>query len=379
METSENNLQEIDYLIAMSLSNRANNEELKTLWIWIKKSDENLTYYTKTRDVWVASGLSKSVPHKQRENSFQKIKSKILTNKASATLSAKSFTFRFLKYAAVFILLITIIGVSRYYFIKRTNQPVYTTYFTVEAPRGEKTFLTLTDGTKIWLNAGSRLMYKPNYNSNNRDVYLTGEGYFDVAKNKKIAFIVHTPGVAVRALGTEFNVKAYPDEKIIETTLVKGSISIEHVQKNGKREITLLKPNQKAEFVNPDYNTPIKAIPNKKQVPDKISPKPIQIKLIEKVNTKVYTSWKDRKWVFNNENFDSFSIKLERLYDVKIEFMDDELKKFNLTGTLEEESIEQVLNALKLTIPLKYKITHKKIELYLDNKLNDKYTNILKQ
>ena len=111
---------------------------------------------------------------------------------------------------------------------------------------------TLPDGTTVSLNAGSRLKYDERFGINDRIVELEGEGYFKVAKDSKRLFTVKTSYLNVNALGTAFNIKAYSDDNTIETTLVEGSVRIEEIADNGRKEVMVLKPNQKLTFFKAD-------------------------------------------------------------------------------------------------------------------------------
>jgi len=106
-------------------------------------------------------------------------------------------------------------------------------YHEIIVPSGEKSQVLLSDGTKIWLNSESKLRYQARHKKTERIVFLEGEGYFDVTKQKRSAFIVYTQNIKVEALGTIFNIKSYPDDPTIETTLIKGIIKVEH---NGEKD-----------------------------------------------------------------------------------------------------------------------------------------------
>src|SRR5690606_4106540 len=112
----------------------------------------------------------------------------------------------------------------------------------VVAPKGSKTRIILVDGTSIWLNGGSRLKYPKNFSMENREVYLIGEGYFEVVHNNKHSFVVHTKNADIVDLGTTFNVKAYEESKTTETTLIEGSLEV--VLKNKKAKRILIKPKE---------------------------------------------------------------------------------------------------------------------------------------
>ena len=116
-------------------------------------------------------------------------------------------------------------------------------YTEIKVPLGAISEIILPDSSQVMLNAGSTIRFRSDYNSNNRDIQLQGEGYFKVAKNENLPLIVNTGNLKIKAVGTEFNVKAYPDEGIIETTLVSGIVEI---SKEGQDNVQFdLKPNQR--------------------------------------------------------------------------------------------------------------------------------------
>jgi len=229
------------------------------------------------------------------------------------------------------------------------------------------------------LNAGSRIIYQRAYNQNNRDIVLEGEAYFEVAKNKRLPFYVRSSGITVKAIGTAFNVKAYPDEDIIETTLVEGKISIESVGIKGEKENFVIRPNQKISFYKSSADKNKNMIEGKGNTNLNNPESAIErIELDKEINPEIYTSWKDKRWIFQKQKLSDFAVILERLYDIEINFRDDELKNYCLTGSFDEENLEQVLKAIQLTIPLDFTIEHKNVILSLNRELKSNYENLLK-
>ena len=127
--------------------------------------------------------------------------------------------------------------------------------YSVESPRGSKLKLSLPDGTSVWLNADSKLLYDNNFGINNRDVTLCGEGYFEVSKNKNLPFQVIPDDIKVEVLGTKFNVKNYPEDPNIKVALLEGSVML-----YDSLESTILKPNQIAQYDKQNKKTTLKTI-----------------------------------------------------------------------------------------------------------------------
>jgi len=238
--------------------------------------------------------------------------------------------------------------------------------------------IILPDSTSIWLNSDTKLRYKTDYGLTNRTVFLDGEAYFKVHKNPDLPFQVFTSEIKVTALGTAFNVKAYNDEGSIETTLEEGRVAIDRAnteKKENSDQVIVLKPKQTAIYSKQEGNFAVieQAIQNKinKSV---IQDKPVlQVKISEVSDIRLFTSWKDPKWVFRNEKFGSLATKLERRYNITIVFVDKSIEEFTFTGTIREESIEQVLAAIRMISPIRYEINSTVVKLYKDKGLEVQY------
>ena len=157
-----------------------------------------------------------------------------------------------LKIAAVLIPVFLLGGILSYYIMGNRTKPENITYTEIRAPYGARTEIGLPDGSTVWLNAGSKIKYMNVFNIDNREIQLNGEAYFKVAKNADLPFDVKTGDLDIQALGTEFNVKSYDDEDIIETTLVEGKIAIKQGRK--KKETIYLEPNQQAVYMKYNKN-----------------------------------------------------------------------------------------------------------------------------
>ncbi|MDE3235027.1 MAG: FecR family protein [Bacteroidota bacterium] len=230
---------------------------------------------------------------------------------------------------------------------------------------GSKTRLTLPDGTKVWLNAGSKLSYPNTFGNALREVALTGEAFFDVTKNPQKPFVIHTSKMDIRVLGTAFNVKCYPDEKKIETSLIRGSIEV--TLKDRPTEKIYLKPNEKLTLINDEVITERKPNAGKKKTEESILAEPmVTIGYITHQpadNSVVETSWVENKLVFRGETFEEVALKMERWYGVTINIANENLKKEHLTGAFEKENITQALDALELTTDFKYVISKNNITI----------------
>lgn len=215
-------------------------------------------------------------------------------------------------------------------------------------PAGQKSVLFLSDGTKVWLNAASRISYVKDFNGQpTRDVYLEGEAFFDVAHDREKQFIVHTSSIQIAVLGTSFNVKSYPDEKTIETTLVKGKVRIQRSGTKGKLIGDLeLNPNQRAIF-------------------DKES----DIINIREVVAENSGTWKEERLVFDGESMDNVFLQMERWYDVRIHVENRGNLHCKLTASIEKESLEEVLKLIEASHEIRYVISGK--DVFIEGELCD--------
>jgi ferric-dicitrate binding protein FerR (iron transport regulator) len=199
----------------------------------------------------------------------------------------------------------------------------------------------LPDGTQVWLNADSRIAYNENFQGGIREVSLEGEAYFDVVRDEKRPFIIHTTAIDIKVLGTAFNVRSYANEKNTETSLIRGSIEVTLVKSLDKKKI-ILKPNEKLIVNN-----------NQELLQSTNHNEPVMT--LGKVNynnhdkTAVETSWVKNKLSFDQESLENIALKLERWYDVKIEIKDSNLKNELYTGFFEDKSLQEVMEALKIS------------------------------
>ncbi|HEX9509735.1 MAG TPA: FecR domain-containing protein [Puia sp.] len=218
---------------------------------------------------------------------------------------------------------------------------------------GSRTHLVLPDGSVVWLNAGSRISYGKNYGTAAREVNLTGEAFFDVAPNSSKPFVIHTTRIDIRVLGTSFNVKSYPTERTTETTLIRGSIEVSI--KNRPSDKIILKPNQK--LVVADDSTLRQPSPRRREIPTAESLVTISKPTYEHNSGAIIeTSWINNKLIFQDEEFSELAKQMERWYGVSIRFDNLRQEDWRFTGTFDKETIQQALDALKLTANFNYTI-----------------------
>jgi transmembrane sensor len=264
-----------------------------------------------------------------------------------------------MRYAAIFIFAFGLSWFVHSYYLNQTlpAEKMAEHIQSVKVPYGSKSHVLLSDGTVVILNSGSSLKYSDSgLNSNNRSVFLTGEGFFNVTKDSTRPFYVTTQGIKVKVLGTTFNIKAYPEEDIEETTLVTGKVEI--YSSSDKSEVgnpIILKPNQRAVFIKSEKK--LRTLDSTELVAREVTPVKLRKVELQPVSrTEQTISWKDNKLIFDNEPFSSLAVKIERWYDVKIIINYPQLNSARFTGKFDKETLEQVFSALVTVIPFDYDI-----------------------
>ena len=224
---------------------------------------------------------------------------------------------------------------------KKTNSVRSNAFNTLKVPYGKTFNINLSDGTNIHLNSGTSITYPVTFDEgNNREVFVSGEAFFDVKKNNSSRFIVNSNLSSVVVYGTKFNFKDYPEDYFSEIILTEGSLGVKKLDNTKDEKIIIIKPGERAKV---SYDTP-----NIKR---------------SRVNTKIYTSWIDGRVVFRNENLENMIRKLERIYNVIIINNNTEIKErfFSATILSEKETISDVLFYLKKVYGLNYQIINNKI------------------
>lgn len=206
----------------------------------------------------------------------------------------------------------------------------------LSTPIGGQYSITLSDGTKVWLNAASTLHYPDKFDKKERLVELRGEAYFEVASNKQSPFKVYSDGQVVEVLGTHFNISAYPDEAGVKTTLLEGSV---RVSSSDLTISNLLKPNQQSFLLQGNRNG----------------------FSIKSVDTEPVIAWKNGNFMFNDEGFESIMRRVSKWYDVEIIYK-SKPENISFIGTVSRSrSISEVLHAMERTGKVSFRIEGRKI------------------
>ena len=213
-------------------------------------------------------------------------------------------------------------------------------FMEVYTPMAAKTKLLLPDSTIVWLNSGSTLKYPSSFTGKTREVSLKGEGYFEVSENPELPFVVKTAKIDVTALGTSFNVMAYPEDCKVKTTLVTGKVTVEKVSTGSS---LYLKPSCQVVL---DTNT------------GKM--------IVSQVDTRFYTSWKDGKLIFRDEPLEYVVNQLQRWFNCTIYLSNPKLKNIRYTGNIEMETLREVLELINYTTQTNYTYKEETREIWLE-------------
>ncbi len=211
-------------------------------------------------------------------------------------------------------------------------------FYTVSSVRGQSSSVTLSDGSKVWLNGESSVVYSSRYGTDSRNLELKGEGFFDVAKNTKLPFVVEVGDIQITALGTKFNVDAYETGEAVKVTLEEGSVRVNKADRSA-----MLKPGMQASVDDQSMD-------------------------VKKVDTELYTSWYQGRIVFKDERLGTITDQLEKMYDVKFIYRSDTLRSYRYRGTISlDNSILKALEMLRVSTGIRYRVEGEKV--ILENRL----------
>jgi ferric-dicitrate binding protein FerR (iron transport regulator) len=356
-------------LIGKKLSGEATAEELAELEELLRQGGTDLYPVDLLENLWREENKSKA--DDKLEAKWAAFEDKLDTaDKAEANELAqsenqepdksKSGIIRFLKFfsmvvAACFALVFFVINK------KDVTGPVKSNQIT--APQNGISKIQLSDGTRVWLNAGSKLVYDASYGLEQRKVSLQGEALFDVVKDPQHPFIVTTSTISIKVLGTRFNVRAYNTDKTSEASLIHGRIELT-ILKTPEKKI-ILKTADKLTINNEQPVVAGKALAPAENITEETPLMVLgQIHQAKKDTLPSEALWVENKLAFDAEDFESLAKQLERRYNVTIVFKNDNLKKLRFTGKFKNETIGIALKSLKATTYFHYKTDNNQVLIY---------------
>ncbi|MCI7372363.1 FecR family protein [Prevotella sp.] len=361
-KTNEHPMQqdEIYELVATQLSDALTAYESRRLNEWIVASEANRKEYSRLVEVWNStpdvSQLSQYDRHKAFAMFLERIQASgvVPAAKAAGVVAAddaddvqpeaigmRRYVLRFMRYAAVVTVLVCACSYL-FYNIGQRNMSQAFAMIKVEAPQGSTTKMTLPDGTKVWLNAGSLIEYSQGFGVNDRHVQLTGEGYFEVHRNESMPFIVKSPSLNVQVLGTKFDFRDYPSDHSAMVSLDEGSVAVGLRSAHDGDYQYRLAPDQRAVLEKRSGNMRIE----NRSTTDRL--------------------WTDGTIMINGQRLADIAIDLERSYGTRICIESTELAQTRFYGVFhrKDQSLDQVLATLAATGHMRYAINGNVVRIY---------------
>jgi transmembrane sensor len=311
MAESEN---DIWLIVASVWKGNATPEEKKIFEAWLNEREENKQFYHIINRI---VPVKKPYDEEMKRKVYDKIKETIVPKKVSRKIRFWRYGFA----ASLALMLVSGVGL----FVKKSPLPSEMAYIEAQTPFGIRSKLSLPDGTTVYLNSGSYLKYPSVFSGKQRLVILKGEAYFEVARDTLHPFIVQTAQIDIKVFGTHFNVKAYQEDGLVQTTLLEGSVGLYKKADVNRKYGVKLMPNQQA-----TYNAGS----------SKLS--------VKKVDASLSAVWREGKYYFENEPFVSIAKKLERNFNVNIRITSPELENELFYGMFtKDKNIFQLLDVMK--------------------------------
>lgn len=322
MGESLNNIERITSV----LQGEATEQEKHELFSWMQSSKENEKVFFDLKELYEAGNWPTLKHEALTPQLWTKLKDRI-DNQPQIEVKKSQRLLSFIKYAAIFC-----IGIFSFWFINKFYKKAENNLkVQVVTGIGERTQVKLPDGTRVWVNSCSSLTYFSDFGKANRNVFLKGEAYFEVFKNKSLPFIVHSSGFHIRALGTAFNVSSYPEDDEVSAVLLEGSICFQN-KKSGESKKIL--PGQMIFYSKSNASTKI-----------------------VNVNPEIYSAWSKGETQFEHLKLEEIIKRLQRTYNLTIILKNEKMKDLYFSGTFRNyESFERILKVICLNTRLTYKI-----------------------
>ncbi|MCG6190908.1 FecR family protein [Maribellus maritimus] len=302
-------------------------EEKKKVLSEVKTNEEGKELFFKMKAAWAVLSSTKTLPDYDIEKSYMDLKKQLEGKKISFYSRIKPV----LKYAAIFIILT---GFAIFWYLNKHQQYGLSEefkYTSVVAEKGQISKIILPDSSIVWLNSGTTLSYNNGYSVNNRDLFLNGQAYLSVKKDRNNPLIVACNDLRVKVLGTKFDVSAYPGDDKINVVLESGSIEL--LQAGNDEFKYLLKPGEMAQ-----YNARLKKI------------------IIKNVETIDFTNWKEGYLIFKDTPMADVIERLERKFNIEVTVKNKEVYKSIFNASFKDEKLKEILDYIEYSCPIKYKL-----------------------
>lgn len=314
-------------LITKIISGEASKEETESYFDLISNDKEEERLFFETKELWIKSGAENPVDESFKNKGFNSFWESVTAERIH---NRHKLRLQIIRYAAIALLLVGVGSLLSYVIINNQLGKYSVVEQKFVAEHGSLAHFELTDGTMIWLNSGSEMVYSQDKNGD-RHVDLNGEAYFNVKHGKEHQFVVNAGDILIRDLGTVFNVKAYPQDQEVETTLLKGVVDI---QKTNEQSVYRMKPGEHVSYSK-----------SQKKL------------IVTKANTQIVSAWKDGKFAFQDQRLEQICHDLENWYDVKFVFKNQAIKNFKYSGVIKKATnVAYVLKMLTITTNIQYKI-----------------------
>lgn len=328
----------IDALIQSYVAGTLDKEAFDQLKSWTMTSEEHRRYVRKQLEIWFSSGVVLDTTLFNKEQAYQHFRKHRRSGRHGKMNSPYLPWKRSWKIAAA-ILLLLLPFAGGYWRGKESLKHTFTDII-LEAPLGSRTKTILPDGTAVWLNSGSKMKYSQGFGMNERRVTMEGEGYFEVAHNEKIPFIIHTHEVDLQVLGTKFNFCNYPDEQEAEVCLMEGKVRLQNQIKTME---------------------PLYLLPDEKMILNKRTGAMTKCS----ISTHNANTWINNELFFDEELLEDIAHKLSRNFNTQIEVADSlKEKRFFGSFSIAGNNIESVLTTLTATNRVHYRKENGKFILY---------------
>lgn len=331
------------------LTGKATPEEIDELVRWVDESAENRRFYEQTRNIWEISNPAFEVAEDDMERAQKRLLRSIDDSKDWYIM----FRLYWQRAAAILILPLIAYSIYQYNKISDYNEATITEQ-EILIPYGTHSSLNLPDGSIAWLNAGSRIKFPTLFKKGERVVEISGEAYFHVKADKKNPFIVKTDMVEVTATGTEFNVEAYNNEHTA-VTMLNGAVKVNRL-------------NDRENSINLEAGTRILYDKN-----GELS------HMMSDEDPYKWCAWKDGNLIFKDDSLAYILKKIGRSYNVEIEINDPTLRNQLYRARFENESLSVILDLIKMTAPIEYRIESAKNSGIRDNKYERKRIEIYRR
>lgn len=327
----------LEELTTRALSGEAAPEELKELEAILAADSKALARYRTLQQFW---NQHDATSQPAVEEALQKVLGQLqlspVTTEEAIVVPMRTNWWKRIAVAAS----IVVIASAAFWYMSGNKPASSDAFVEKHNARGTKSIIELTDGSKIWLNADSKIKYPEVFAGNTREVHLNGEAFFEVAKNPSKPFIIHLANGTVRVLGTSFNVRAYDNEKVVETSVATGKVAFipKYQSRKQKQDTLFITPNNKVRYL---FEKDLANVLTTVAAEDK--------------------AWTEGRLIFKALTLEEIAVELERNFGKKVTFVDEEPKSFRLTGSFQNNSLDEIMYYLARSTEFNYKITNSEL------------------